>query len=262
MVNKCQKADFKTPVSNKWFEFSSESSNAVYIDFHCNEAKTADYDGRISVAKLLDNNNTPYMQMDLTCGLIYMNATTYLNGTTIVPNTRAFNCYGQFYTNNTATFMADLNYINLVYVSDRRLKENIVNVDENRSLEKIINSKVYAWNYKHRPNKINIGFMADELEPVNQHCISTMISLPEYEDEKDVKAVNMQDMFVHNVNAVKVLHSIIQGQASKITSLEAEISSQREEINSLKEIVRQQNETLTNIITHINSTPNNGENNL
>jgi hypothetical protein len=136
---------------------------------------------------------------------------------------------------------------NWVGLSDIRAKDDILDLDSSNSLQKILSLNAKHYVMKNSPfdkTKKCIGFIAQEVEVVIPACVSTHTE--EKVDENDLKHLNYNDIFVHNVNSTKALYGFIQQQQIEINALKSDIAS-------LKEIVRLQNDTLTQVIDLLNA---------
>ena len=106
--------------------------------------------------------------------------------------------------------------------SDERLKENIKPLTG--SLDKIasLNPVSYEWKYD-RLDVTNVGFIAQEVEPIFPYAISetepTEEQAPFLEEGEKVKNIGWQnDIFAHLVGAIKELKSEVDALKTAQTS--------------------------------------------
>jgi hypothetical protein len=130
-----------------------------------------------------------------------------------------------------------------VQLSDRRAKDDIEDLNPVKSLEKILQltAKHYVMrDSPHDRTKKCVGFISQEVEEVIPEAVSSYTEEEKDDmDERKMKCLNYNDIFIHNVNATKTLYGFIQ--------------KQNDEINTLRETVRQQNETLAQVIELLNN---------
>jgi len=131
--------------------------------------------------------------------------------------------------------------------SDERLKEDIKPLNTSNSLEKILAIKPVSWRFKNSPfdeTKRSIGFISQQVEEVNPYSISTWTE--EQKSDDSIKHLSYQDLGVHNIGATQEIYKIVQEQQMMINDL-------NDKINRLESIIKEQNETLINIVEYISS---------
>jgi len=154
--------------------------------------------------------------------------------------------YFQFYRRNGSNWnvMGEIHPTSGQYIafSDVRFKQNIERLNPVKSLEKILKTNLYSYEFKHDPSSRHIGVLAQEYKETNRHAINIMRNVEEEEKKEGEEnlGVAYNDIFIHNVNATKELYKIIE--------------QQQKEIDALKETINKQNETLKNIIEYLNLT--------
>jgi hypothetical protein len=108
--------------------------------------------------------------------------------------------------------------------SDATLKNNINNLNQAHSLERILNITPRSYKFNGNDKDIFIGIIAQEISPNMPNALSeTPISGLKDQPTTSHYQVNYNDIFIHNVNATKELHKIIQEQATIISNQEIRI---------------------------------------
>jgi hypothetical protein len=109
-----------------------------------------------------------------------------------------------------------------VALSDARKKINIKTLDPEKSLVEITRLRPVAYHLTTQPQgftKKSIGFIAQEVEEVNPHCVSTL------DDDDSTKLLSYQDLFTHALNAIKALSQKVTVLSRRIEQLEEKYSS-------------------------------------
>jgi len=109
-------------------------------------------------------------------------------------------------SNNSAIFASNTS------TSDRDKKENIVELEQNESIDIVKQLKTYRYNYKDDDEKTpQIGFMADETKPLIPECVKTISN-----GDKVSNLLFKENIVPHLVNT-------IQYCLNKIESLEKQV---------------------------------------
>jgi hypothetical protein len=124
---------------------------------------------------------------------------------------------GSIINNNNGT----VNYAN---ASDYRLKENIVDFDEN-GLNLINNVKVRKFNRKEYPDATITGFIAHELAEVCPQAVCGEKDAVNEDGSIKAQSVDQSYLVPFLVKAIQEMKAIIDTQASTITQLQADVAA-------------------------------------
>jgi hypothetical protein len=136
----------------------------------------------------------------------------------------------------------------LITTSDRNLKNTIIEVNQGKSLSRILNTNIVSYFYNHasdddvKQGKKSIGVIAQDLQTNNPHCVLEHKNL----DDTTNLGVSYNDIFLHNINATKELHKIISEQKVEIDSLKNRLQIAEDNIALL-------HSTLSQIIGIVNN---------
>jgi hypothetical protein len=152
------------------------------------------------------------------------------------------------------------------YISDQREKEDIQDLKTTSSLKRILAVKPKHYRKKYEPkvekdengketytevpeevkNKRCIGFIAQELQETNPHCVCDWEKKDAPEDapleDKMRLAVNYNDYVVHLCGAVQELHKRNEKQQEEIDELKASLKWETERSLIFEEHARQKEE--------------------
>lgn len=93
----------------------------------------------------------------------------------------------------------------LVETSDRRIKTDIVNADEDDSLEKIMGLQIKNYRYIKHPEVVHRGVIAQELKEV----IPSAVIVHEKDDIEDFHSISNSEMLAYLIQAVQKLNKKI-----------------------------------------------------
>jgi len=169
---------------------------------------------------------------------------------------------GAIYTYIQNTLGAYLSTGGWVNVSDERCKRDIKPLKTTRSLERVLNVKTYTYKRICKPTehggldeKISekplVGFIAQEVQSSNPHCLDTWIDRDEKDEERF--GINYNDYVVHLVGAVQEQNKTIQEQDKVIQSLSAQSVEQATTIKTLQTDIATLYQSLTQVINTLNS---------
>ena len=100
--------------------------------------------------------------------------------------------------------------------SDRDKKENIVELEQNESIEKVKQLKPYRYNYIDDTEKIpQIGFMADQIKPIVPECVKTITN-----GNITGNLLYKENIVPHLVNSIQSLLLEVELLKSRISELE------------------------------------------
>ena len=117
-------------------------------------------------------------------------------------------------SNNNAIFASNTS------TSDRDKKENIVELEQNESIDIVKQLKTYRYNYIDDTEKTpQIGFMADETKPLIPECIKTITN-----GDKVSNLLFKENTIPHLVNSIQSLLSKVELLESRIQILEGSTS--------------------------------------
>ncbi len=112
----------------------------------------------------------------------------------------------------------------LVQVSDRRLKRNILPLNQVLTKVDELQGVSYYWKDENKSQGLQIGLIAQEVEEVFPEFVIT--------DEDGMKAVNYAQMVAVLVEAIKEMNGTIEGLEVKVATLEANIADlEREKVD-------------------------------
>tara|TARA_B110000977_G_scaffold122452_1_gene157335 strand:- start:619 stop:957 length:339 start_codon:yes stop_codon:yes gene_type:complete len=109
---------------------------------------------------------------------------------------------------STAHFSGEVTAQGIICSSDRRLKENIEELDVDKVLADVANVKSYTYNFKKRPEDPRWGFIAQE---VKEGPLAHLVNGKETEDS--YLGINYLDM-------IAVIPALVQ----KVLALEKKVS--------------------------------------
>jgi len=113
-------------------------------------------------------------------------------------------------------------------LSDERIKKDIVDVDNEDSLNKIlsIECKKYKYIDETKGTALITGFIAQQVLQIIPEAVDFDVgTLPNGEEIQDFHYLNKMRIFVHNVAATKELHRLIVSQQEVINGLIARIET-------------------------------------
>lgn len=143
----------------------------------------------------------------------------------------------------------EYNYDNFLYpytISDEKLKSNIKDLDSIKSLIFILSIQAKSFLIN---NRNAIGFIAQDVEKHNKHCVISNILREKGSTENSFLSLSYNDIFIHCTNSIKSLIEIIETQNNKIDTLSTRIDSLEKQLyDSDKEI----NNDTPKIISTIN----------
>lgn len=239
------KLNSNLPNSKVGFHFYSASINhKLYIDFTtpklvstCNRFQIAgtdesiqDSNGRgmifktstgnfvgLNVGNAVDKLNLNFGSV----GSVFVNSSGDLKSLT-------FNSYSWKTSVGELTFQSDRNLV--IYnasnsaifatntsTSDREKKENIVDLEQNESINVVKQLKTYRYNYIDDIEKIpQIGFMADEIKPLIPECVKTISN-----NNTVSNLLFKENIIPHLVNTIQSLLSKVELLESRIKLLES-----------------------------------------
>ena len=117
-------------------------------------------------------------------------------------------------SNNSAIFASNTS------TSDRDKKENIVELEQNESIDIVKQLKTYRYNYIDDTEKTpQIGFMADETKQLIPECIKTITN-----GDKVSNLLFKENTIPHLVNTIQSLLSKVELLESRISQLESSSS--------------------------------------
>ena len=144
-----------------------------------------------------------------------------------------------YITNVLGAYLTTGGWVN---VSDERCKRDIKPLKTNRSLERVLNVKTYTYKRICKPtehgeldSKITeknlVGFIAQEVQSSNPHCLDTWIDKDEKDEERF--GINYNDYVVHLVGAVQEQNRVIKSLQADIATLHASLTQVINTLNSL-----------------------------
>ena len=106
--------------------------------------------------------------------------------------------------NNLFTLKNDgeISATRLVESSDRRIKTDIEDADEDDSLDKIMNLKIKNWRYIKSPEVLHRGVIAQELKEV----IPSAVTISQREELDDFHSISNSEMLSYLIHAVQVIN--------------------------------------------------------
>lgn len=107
------------------------------------------------------------------------------------------------------------------WASDRKLKDNIEDSDEN-GLEKILAIKHRQFDWKRNDDHVKLGYVAQELEEIDEAFVF---------DVGDTKQVSEIGLIPAITKSIQELYEIIETQQKQINSMQREINELKERIN-------------------------------
>jgi hypothetical protein len=143
--------------------------------------------------------------------------------------------------------------------SDARVKRDIKPLKTSRSLERVLAAKPCTYKRIWKPTehgnideKISeknlIGFIAQEVESSNPHCLDT------WDDEgNEMYSLSYNDYIIHLVGAVQEQNKTFQEQATQIATQATQIATQATKIALLQTDILTLHSALTQIINQLNS---------
>lgn len=166
--------------------------------------------------------NNPLDQLEIAGGYVRSTGYRCRTGTSgIYPG----NAYNINWNGSSSQLWIDVTNVGTFqFTSDRRLKENILNMEEN-SLSRVMLLKPVSFNYKNIPNsiftgspKITEGFIADELQQIIPSAVN---------GEKDAITTEgtIQPQTINTAPIIAVLTKAIQEQQKIIESLESRLKT-------------------------------------
>lgn len=116
----------------------------------------------------------------------------------------------------------------IVQTSDRRLKKNILPL--NQTLEKVLQLRgvSYQWKDEKKSQRAQIGVIAQEVEEIYPEFVVT--------SEEGEKAVNYAQMVAVLIEAIKEMNGTVQTLESKVASLEQDMSTLEKEKAELAKV--------------------------
>ena len=115
-------------------------------------------------------------------------------------------------------------------LSDESLKSNIKDLDIIKSLTFVLSLEAKSFIYNQRES---IGFIAQEEQQLNKHCvISSKLAQEKGKEHKNLLSLSYNDLFIHNINAMKGLVEIIEAQHNKILELTERLEHLETKINN------------------------------
>jgi Chaperone of endosialidase len=184
-------------------------------------------EGRVGIG-----TNAPVDQLEVAGGYVRSTGYRCRTGTSGVYPGNTFNIN---WTGTTAQLWIDtFNIGTFQFTSDRRLKENILKMNDN-ALSRVMQLKPVSFNYKNIPNTIftgsNViteGFIADELQEVIPSAVNG-----------DKRAVNsegtIQPQTINTAPIISVLTKAIQEQQLILENLQVKNSQLEERLKQLEE---------------------------
>ena len=109
--------------------------------------------------------------------------------------------------NNLFTLKNDgeISATRLVESSDRRIKTDIEDADEDDSLDKIMNLKIKNWRYIKSPEVLHRGVIAQELKEV----IPSAVTISQREELDDFHSISNSEMLSYLIHAVQCINKKI-----------------------------------------------------
>jgi hypothetical protein len=114
---------------------------------------------------------------------------------------------------------------NWIPLSDARKKIDVETLDPAKSLAEILQLRPVSYHLTTQPQgfaKKSIGFLAQEVEGINPHAVTTL------DDDDETKLLCYQDLFTHGLNAIKLLYEDNKSLRLKMEQLTKRLDSLEE----------------------------------
>ena len=185
------------------------TDNKLYI-----RGADMDTEATIDVATLNTNNliaNNLTLE-NLSVTNLSTSSDTNINGSLIV--TGEISAIGNITSDGNVT-ASEIIGDTITQSSDKNLKQNIINLDSNESLKKILDINTYKYEFISNPQKTRYGVIAQELETKYPELVN--------KDINNKLSVNYTDMFVFLIGSIHEQQKMIENQNHTINELKSKI---------------------------------------
>ena len=104
--------------------------------------------------------------------------------------------------------------------SDRSLKSDIVELDDEKSLKFIFSLEAKSFIFNGHDS---IGFVAQDVEVINKHCVIESVPRERLKIDKSFLSLSYVDIFVHTTNATKYLSKQVNALIELVERLEQKV---------------------------------------